>query len=182
MNRLRLLQPSWGVGIADQVEEPPQDCGAVSTANPESDRVRRKLFDKGARRLGAASESVGDNLANGLRVLAIGQEIGCDPRRAGDREPLKDGPLFIDQLAAMGAHVGSANLPPFRQRELMRIRRKVAEAVQSSRRPMRHYPLGRLALPGGNGGCELQPGRPQWNVVREGRPCQVVHAVGYSLQ
>jgi hypothetical protein len=81
----------------------------------------------------------------------------------------------------MQADVWASRLPPLANRELMTIRGKIAESVQSSRRSMGHNPIFGGTPPSRNIGGELEPGGPQREVVRNGRPRETVDAVGHAL-
>jgi hypothetical protein len=82
----------------------------------------------------------------------------------------------------MDSHVGSPNLPSARQSELVLVRGKVAKAVQGGRGAVGDDSLVWLPLPGKGVRGELEPRRPQRDVIWSGRAGQVVHAVAYALE
>jgi hypothetical protein len=64
------------------------------------------------------------------------------------------------------------------QREFLAIGRKMAESIDRRRRAMRDDPLFCSATPHRDLGCKLEPGRPEFDVIRWGTSSYEVDAVG----
>lgn len=177
-----LRHPFGCLGVANQIEQPAQESDAVLSAETELRGVRSEGVREGAGVVVGAADCVGDNVSYRLGVLAVGEQIGRDSRRPGDRQAPERDPLAVRHLAVMEAHVGPTRLPPGRQGEFVAVSWQVAEAVHSRARPMRDDTLGGSALPGKDIGCKLKPGCTEREVVWRRRTREVIHAMSHPLE
>jgi hypothetical protein len=78
--------------------------------------------------------------------------------------------------------VGSAGLPPIRQRELVPVCGQVAKTVQRRSRTVGYDALLRRPFPRRNLWGELEPRRTKVEIIRQRRPGQAVHAMRYPVE
>jgi hypothetical protein len=78
--------------------------------------------------------------------------------------------------------VGSAGLPPLRQRELVPVCGQVAKAVQRRSRTVGYDPLLRCPFPRRNLRGELEPRRTKVEMIWRRRPGQAVYAMRYPVK
>src|SRR5438270_13616836 len=103
-----------------------------------------------------ATNRIGNKMRDSLRILAVAQEIGSDPHWPGDKHPTERGPFALGHVAIVEANVRPSCLSPLRERELMYIRRQVAEAVELCGRSVGNHAIGRVSLPEEHLGRELE--------------------------
>ena len=127
-------------------------------------------------------QGIGNNLRDSLGVFLVAQQVGSDARRPRDRHPVKNDPLVGPGRPVVKPDVRAAGLPPLRQRELVPVCGQVAKTVQHRGRTVGYDPLLRCPLPRRNLGSELQPRRTKFEVIRQRRPGQAVHAVRYPVK
>ena len=128
-----LVDPSCCLWIPCELEEPAEECESIASSKTEASGERSKRFSERARVVVAASDGVGDHRGHRFGVLMIPQEIGGDTRRPGDRKTAKLDPLVPADRSPVEPHIGPSCLSPRRQRELVDIRREMAEAVERRR-------------------------------------------------
>jgi hypothetical protein len=171
----RVHHPLLGLGVADEVEKPTEESDPITAAQPETSGVRAERLRECPDVVVYPSKRVGYELANGLRILAVGKEIRSNPGGSRYRQPPEDDPLAFVELAAVNADVGTPHLPPCRKSELVNVGGQMADPVHGRRGPMGHDSLIRLPLPDRSLRCELEPGRAKRDMVRYGRPGKAVH-------
>jgi hypothetical protein len=131
--RLCLVQPPLPVGVGSQLEHPSQEGEPVATTQSESSGVRGKRIRKAAGVVIHGPDCIGDDLRDGLRILVIGEQIGCDARGPSHRKTATSDPLVVPELASVQADVRPTRLSSSWQRELMDIGREVTNPIDGGR-------------------------------------------------
>ncbi|WP_020576118.1 hypothetical protein [Actinopolymorpha alba] len=98
--------------------------------------VRRDRARDGAGVVIARTERVDDELADGSRILSLGEEIRGDPAWPGDRKTVESEPAAIRKISAMEADVRAAGLLASGEGELVDVSREVTETVERGRGAM----------------------------------------------
>lgn len=167
--------------IADEVEEPPQQGEAVSPPETEPRCVPAKGLNEGRRRVIASPDRVDRDLSHRVRALVVSKQIISNARGPRDGQSSQPDPLVVPEWPPVKTDIRTSRLPSRRKREVVAIRRQVADPVQGRGRSMRHHALLGLTLPRRRVGHELQPSRAELEVVRGWCDFQAIHAVGDSL-
>ncbi len=79
-----LPHPFGCLGVANQIEQPPQESDAVLSPESKLRGVRSEGVREGAGVVVGAADCVGDEMSYRLWVLAVGEQISRDARRPGD--------------------------------------------------------------------------------------------------
>jgi hypothetical protein len=124
-----LLYPPRRIGIADQVEKPAKQSYAVSTPEPEPGRVGRQSVRDRTWAVMARPDGISHQIGDRLGILPVVQKVSGYTRWPSGRQSADDGPLAVTNWPLVKPDVGPARLPPLREREVMLVRRKMAEAV-----------------------------------------------------
>jgi hypothetical protein len=178
---LSLLHPPGCIRVTNDVEKPPEQRQAVPTPEPETSGVWRKGVGERAWVVIDGPDSVSHHVCHRLRILLVIQKIDSNPGRPGDRNTVKLDPLTRAERSLVEPNVGSARLPPVREREIVPLRRQVAEAIQCRGGTVGYDPLLRRPLPSRYLRGELKPRRPKVKVIWRRRPHQAVYAMSYPL-
>lgn len=100
--------PASCLGVTHQIQQPVEHANSVTTPKTEVSRWPGQGVANRAWVVVPAAECVRHHLGDSLRILAIGEEVGGDPRRAGDEEPTESGPLAASQKSAVKADIFAA--------------------------------------------------------------------------
>jgi hypothetical protein len=79
--------------ILREIEEPFQKGQPVRLAESEPHSVRRNRFGHNARIVLYLAQRLSDDLGDGLRVLAIAEQVSRYPRWPIDQQPAQSNPL-----------------------------------------------------------------------------------------
>ena len=175
--RPRFLHPSGRVGVGDEVEEPAKQRQAVPAPEPEPGGVRREGIGERAWIVVSGPDGVSHHVRHRFGVLVVVEKVGSDPGWPGDRHAVERDPLALAKNSPVEPDVGAARLPPVREREIVPLRREVAEAIQRRRGAVGYHPLLRRPLPSRNLRGELKPRRAKAEVIRRRRPCFAVRCI-----
>jgi hypothetical protein len=124
-----LLNPPGRIGIANQVEKPAKQSYAVSTPEPEPGRVGRQSARDRTWAVMAGSDGISHQIGDRLGILPVIKKVSGYTRWPSDGQSADDGPLAVTNWPLVKPDVGPARLPPLREREVMLVRGKMAEAV-----------------------------------------------------
>src|SRR2546422_8714072 len=97
--RASFIQPAIGLGIAYKIEQLAQQAETIPPAKPEACRVGSKGTGECPGVVENVSKRIGDDLRNCAGLLAIGEEVRCDPRRPRHEEAVEIDPLVVAELA-----------------------------------------------------------------------------------
>jgi hypothetical protein len=165
------------LGVSGEIEEPTEEANAVATAEAMRSGIRRDGAGDGAGVVVDGTKCVDNELADGSRVLSLGEEIGSDPVGPGDRKTVESNPTAVSEISAMKADVLAAGLLAGRKGELVDVGREVTETIERGRRAMRDHALLGSAFPYGDCRAELEPGRAELEVLGLTGTANSVHAV-----
>jgi hypothetical protein len=73
--RPNLLQPSLGLSIADETEQPSKESETVTATEPELRRMGSKGIRECARVVIGSTDSIDNHVGDGLRILVVEEEI-----------------------------------------------------------------------------------------------------------
>jgi hypothetical protein len=107
----------------------------------------------------------------------IPKKVRGNTRGSSDQEAPESGPLSVFEWPNVNADVRTAGLTALRECELVSVSGEVPQGVDRRRRPVRDDTLIGCTLPRREFGSELEPGRPQVQVVGNGGGDHPVHAV-----
>jgi hypothetical protein len=77
----------------------------------------------------AGPDGVSYEIRDRLGILPVVQKVSGDTRWPSGGQSADHGPLATSERPLVKPDVGPARLPPLREREVMLVRRKMAEAV-----------------------------------------------------
>lgn len=129
----RLAHPARCLGIADEVEEPSKQGEAIASPEAESCGMTCKDLREGGGVVIDGADRVRRDLSHGIRPLVVSKQVIGDSRRQRDRQAAQPDPLAMRELPLMETNVGTAGLPARGKGEVMLIRRKIADTVESCR-------------------------------------------------
>ncbi len=174
--RQRLERRPRHLLVSADLEQPTQHTLACTISKSESPSERRELLDERARAIRTVPERVDRDLSDGLVILFVAEEIGHDARWSDDEEARQHGPRPLLQAIDVDANVIASHASPLGKRELVRICREMAEAVDRGGGTVRDDAVLSLALPERNLGRELEVGSSEIEQVRDRRDRDVVDA------
>lgn len=177
-----LLHPPSSLAIADKIQQPSKKREAITSPKAELRSVPGERIGERARVVDGSTDRIDDDVCDRLWVFPLREEIECDPSRPCDREASDLDAFARAQLSNMDAHVRAAGLPSRQNGELVTVRREVSEPEQGGRRAVRDNPLTGGSLPGVGLRSELEPRGSKIDLIGDGSPCEVVHAVGHPLE
>jgi hypothetical protein len=128
--RSRLRYPPGRFRVADCGEEPAKEREAIPSPEPETGGVWREGVRERGWVVVDRPEGIGDDLCNRFGVFLVVHEVGGNARWPCDRHPVENDPLVGADCPVVEPDVGSAGLPPLRQRELVPVCGQVAKTVQ----------------------------------------------------
>lgn len=134
--------------------------------------------------LESAAEHLGGNPPHHARLDMVGEKIGDHARRAGHRQAGENDPIGNGHLAAVQTDISAPRLTASRKRELVYVRPKVPDSVETRGRRVRDDGvIGVIeAGPGRHLGSELKPSSAQPEVVWLPGAANAVHAVRNPFQ
>jgi hypothetical protein len=139
--------------------------------------VGREAVRKRARVVVNGTDGVGDQAGHGFRVLMIPEKVRSDARGSSDRETPETDPFSVLQWSNVNADVSTSGLATLGERELVAVSGEMPQGVDRRRRPVGDDTLVGCTLPRRQVGSELEPGRPQVQVVGNRGGDHPVHAV-----
>src|ERR1700722_5989541 len=116
-----LRYPPGCFRVASCAEEPAKEREAIPSPEPETGGVRCEGVCERGWVFVDGPERIGNDLCDCLRVFLVVQQVGGDGRWPRDRHPVKNDPVAGVDWPMVEPDIGSAGLPPTRQRELVPV-------------------------------------------------------------
>jgi hypothetical protein len=180
--RLGLFDPARSVRFTDEPKKPPEEAQSVAPLQTEARCKRAQPIGEGAGGLMTSADRVRDELRHRFGVLMVREEVGGDAGWSRNKESALVDPLPDIEPEDVEADVLASRLSPFRDDEIVPIGWKVTEVIKSRGRAMGDDALLRHSLPDRGFRRELQPCRPEREVIRRRRSGELIDTMRDPLE
>ena len=124
-------QPFFLTWVAGELEQPTQQCHAVTTAEAEPDCLWIEGIGEGAGVVENAADGVRNHLSDGTWIFSVIQKVRGCARRARNQQAVTRHVLTASYSSPVEANIRATRLSPRRKCEFMAIGRQMTEAVHS---------------------------------------------------